>query len=304
MRLVFGDEVREALDRRAPLVALESSVVAQGLPSPENAQAAHTCEEAVRRAGAVPATLAVIDGQVKVGLSAEEIQRLASGRETVLKIGSRDLAGAVASLRTGGTTVSASVEIAARAGIRVFTTGGIGGVHRGVAETLDISQDLLAISRTPVAVVCAGVKSVLDLPKTLEALEAVAVPVVGVGTSDFPSFFCRTSGLSLDQRVEGAEDGARLLSVRFRELEQGGLVLALPPPADTALPASELERHLAAALAEADARDVRGKAITPFLLSELSRRTSGRTLKANLALLEHNARFAGELAVALAALDG
>jgi len=304
VRLVFGDEVREALDRRAPLVALESSVVAQGLPSPENAQAAHTCEEAVRRAGAVPATLAVIDGQVKVGLSAEEIQRLASGRETVLKIGSRDLAGAVASLRTGGTTVSASVEIAARAGIRVFTTGGIGGVHRGVAETLDISQDLLAISRTPVAVVCAGVKSVLDLPKTLEALEAVAVPVVGVGTSDFPSFFCRTSGLSLDQRVEGAEDGARLLSVRFRELEQGGLVLALPPPADTALPASELERHLAAALAEADARDVRGKAITPFLLSELSRRTSGRTLKANLALLEHNARFAGELAVALAALDG
>jgi len=304
MRLVLGDEVKQARDRGAPLVALETSVVAQGLPAPENLQAARACEEAVRRAGAVPASLAVIDGQVKVGLSAEEMARLAEGGDRVMKIGARDLAPAVASLRTGGTTVSASVEIAARAGIRVFATGGIGGVHRGVTETMDVSQDLLAISRFPVAVVCAGGKSVLDLPKTLEALEALAVPVVGVGTLDLPSFYCRTSGLLLEQRVEGPEDAARLLTVRFVDLEQGGLVLALPPPADSALPASELEKHLAGALAEADARDVHGKALTPFLLSQLSRRTSGRTLKANLALLENNARFAGQLAVACAALAG
>lgn len=304
MRLAFGDEVQRGLDRRAPLVALETSVVAQGLPAPQNLEAARACEEAIRRAGAVPASLAVIDGLVKVGLSGDELRRLAEGGEKVMKLGVRDLAPAMASLRTGGTTVSASVEIAARAGIRVFATGGIGGVHRGVAETLDVSQDLLAISRAPVAVVCAGAKSVLDLPKTLEALEALAVPVVGVGTNDFPSFFCRTSGLALDHRVEGPEDAARLLTIRFQELQQGGLVLALPPPASTALPAAELEKHLAAALAEADARDVRGKAVTPFLLSELSRRTSGRTLKANLALLENNARFAGELAVACAAIGG
>jgi len=304
MRLVLGEEVKQARDRGAPLVALETSVVAQGLPPPENLQAARACEEAVRRAGAVPASLAVIDGQVKVGLSAEEMARLAEGGERVLKIGARDLAPAVASLRTGGTTVSSSVEIAARAGIRVFATGGIGGVHRGVTETMDVSQDLLAISRFPVAVVCAGGKSVLDLPKTMEALEALAVPVVGVGTLDLPSFYCRTSGLLLEQRVEGPEDAARLLTVRFVDLQQGGLVLALPLPADSALPASELEKHLAAALAEADARDVHGKALTPFLLAQLSRRTSGRTLKANLALLENNARFAGQLAVACAALAG
>ncbi|HVE81623.1 MAG TPA: pseudouridine-5'-phosphate glycosidase, partial [Myxococcales bacterium] len=263
--------MRQARERNAPLVALETSVVAQGLPSPENLQAARACEDAVRRAGAVPASVAVIDGQVKVGLTAEELKRLAEGGPAVAKLGGRDLAPAIASLRTGGTTVSASVEIAARAGIRVFATGGIGGVHRGAAETLDVSQDLLAISRFPVAVVCAGAKSVLDLPKTLEALEAMAVPVVGVGTVDFPSFFCRSSGLLVEQRVEGPEDAARLLQVRFQELEQGGVVLALPPPADSALSAAELERHLAGALAEADARDVRGKALTPFLLSELSR---------------------------------
>jgi pseudouridylate synthase len=304
VRLSFGEEVQRALDRRAPLVALETSVVAQGLPPPHNLQAARACEEAVRRAGAVPAALAVIDGQVKVGLSPAELERLAAGGDKVLKIGSRDLASAIAGLRTGGTTVSASVEIAARAGIRVFATGGIGGVHRGVAETLDVSQDLLALSRFPVAVVCAGAKSVLDLPKTLEALEALSVPVVGVGTNDLPSFFCRTSGLTLEQRVEGPEDAARLVLVRFGELQQGGLLLALPPPADTAVSSAELEKHLHAALAEADARDVRGKALTPFLLSELSRRSGGRTLKANLALLEANAAFAGRLAVACAALSG
>jgi pseudouridine-5'-phosphate glycosidase len=303
VRLVFGEEVQRALDRRAPLVALETSVVAQGLPPPHNLQAARACEEAVRRAGAVPAALAVIDGLVKVGLSPSELERLAGGGERVMKIGSRDLAPAIASLRTGGTTVSASVEIAARAGIRVFATGGIGGVHRGVAETMDVSQDLLALSRFPVAVVCAGAKSVLDLPKTLEALEALSVPVVGVGTSDLPSFFCRTSGLPLEQRVEGPEDAARLLSIRFNELQQGGVVLALPPPAETAIPSAELEKQMAATLAEADARDVRGKALTPFLLSELSRRTGGRTLRANLALLESNARFAGALAAAYATLQ-
>ncbi len=300
MEFRYSEEVRRAREQGVPLVAMETSVVAQGLPYPDNLTSARACEEAARRAGAVPAPIAIVDGEVCIGLEESQMRRLAEGRERLLKLGSRDLAIAVARKATGGTTVSATCELAAAAGIRVFATGGIGGVHRGVAEHLDISQDLWALARFPVAVVCAGAKSVLDLPKTLEALESAAVPVIGVGTDELPSFYSRTSGLPLEHRVEDATGAAQVLRARFDGLGQGGMIFALPPPEETALPRAEVELHIAAALAEADRQGIRGKAVTPFLLSEMARRTSGRTLRANLALLANNARFAGELAVAYA----
>jgi pseudouridine-5'-phosphate glycosidase len=296
--LKFSEEVRRALDAKAPLVALETSVVAQGLPYPDNLAAARACEEAVRRAGAVPAATAVVDGQIWIGLEESALRRLAEGKEKLMKLGSRDLAVALALKASGGTTVSATCELAAAAGIRVFATGGLGGVHRGASEHWDVSQDIGALARYPVAVVCAGAKSVLDLPKTMEALETAGVPVIGVGTDELPSFYSRGSGLPLEHRVNDAATAARVVRARL-ELGQGGVVFAQPPPEEAALPRAEVELHIASALAEAERQGVRGKAVTPFLLSDLARRTGGKSLKANLALLANNARFAGELAVAL-----
>jgi pseudouridine-5'-phosphate glycosidase len=299
MSFRYSDEVRRALDAKAPLVALETSVVAQGLPYPDNLGAARACEEAVRRAGAVPAPIAVVDGEVWIGLEEASLRRLAEGKERLMKLGSRDLAVAVALKASGGTTVSATCELAAAAGIRVFATGGLGGVHRGVSEHWDISQDIGALARYPVAVVCAGAKSVLDLPKTMEALETAGVPVIGVGTHELPSFYSRSSGMPLEHRVEDAATAARIVRARG-ELGQGGLVFALPPPEEVALPREDVELYIAAALAEAERQGIRGKAVTPFLLSDMAKRTGGKSLKANLALLTNNSRFAGELAVALA----
>ncbi|MFY0522203.1 pseudouridine-5'-phosphate glycosidase [Archangium gephyra] len=300
MELRYSEEVRRAKEQGVPLVALETSVVAQGLPYPDNLGAARACEEAVRRAGAVPAPIAVVDGQVFIGLEEPQMRRLAEGRERLFKLASRDLSVAIAQGATGGTTVSATCELAAAAGIRVFSTGGIGGVHRGVAEHMDISQDIWALARFPVAVVCAGAKSVLDLPKTLEALETAAVPIIGVGTGELPSFYSRSSGLTLEHRVDDPAAAARILRARFDTLGQGGVLFTVPPPEETSLPRADVELHIAAAMAEADRQGIRGKAVTPFLLSEMARRTSGKTLRANLALLTHNARFAGQLAVAYA----
>ncbi|MCP3101589.1 pseudouridine-5'-phosphate glycosidase [Myxococcus sp. K15C18031901] len=304
MDLRFSDEVRRARDEGKPIVALETSVVAQGLPYPDNLGAARACEEAVRRAGAVPAAIAVVDGEVCIGLEDAALRRLAEGKERLMKLGSRDLAVALATRASGGTTVSSTCELAAAAGIRVFATGGIGGVHRGVSEHWDISQDISALARFPVAVVCAGAKSVLDLPKTMELLETAGVPVIGVGTDELPSFYSRESGLKLEHRVDDVATAARIARVRFETLGQGGGVLyTVPPPEETALPRGDVELHIASALAEAEQQGVRGKAVTPFLLSNLAKRTSGKTLKANLALLTNNARFASQLAVAYARGD-
>ena len=302
MNLRFGEEVATARARGAPLVALETSVVAQGLPYPQNLEAARACEEAVRRAGAIPAAIALVDGELWLGPPPEAMRRLAERKEKLMKVGSRDLAIAIAKKATGGTTVSATLEIAAAAGIAVFATGGLGGVHRAVAEHLDVSQDLWALSRFPVAVVCAGAKSVLDLPKTLEVLESVAVPVVGVGCDELPSFYSRSSGLPLEHRVDSASEAAGVLRARAA-LGQGGLVFAVPPPEGSALARSEVELAIARALALADAQNVRGKDVTPFLLAELARQTGGKTLRANLDLLVNNARFAGELAVSYSRLE-
>jgi pseudouridine-5'-phosphate glycosidase len=297
VKLVFSQEVAAARRTLKPLVALESSVLAQGLPYPQNLEAARACEAAVREEGAVPATMAVIDGQLCVGIDEAQTKLLATGKK-LMKIGSRDLAVAVARKATGGTTVSATCEMAAAAGIHFFATGGLGGVHRGVDEHMDISQDLPAIARWPVAVVCAGAKSVLDLPRTMELLETLAVPVVGVGTSELPGFYTRETGLELEHQVDEPLEAANLVRAR-RDLGQGGLVFALPPPAKTSLKRAEVEKHLAAALALAKKQGIEGKAVTPFLLGEMVKRTKGKTLKANLALLENNARYAARVAVAM-----
>jgi pseudouridine-5'-phosphate glycosidase len=288
---IFAD-VQTALTHRRAVVAFESSVLAQGLPHPQNEESAWRCAAAARAKGAVGATIAVIEGEIHVGLSPANLQDVTSGKD-LLKIASRDLSIAMAKKATGGTTVSATAEIAASAGIAVFATGGIGGVHRGA---LDVSADLAAIARHPVAVVCAGAKSVLDLNATLEALEALSVPVVGVGTNEFPGFYSRTTGLTLEHRVDSAEEAAAVLKSR-RLLGQGGVVFAVPPPAETAIDVGEVEKHLKDALAAAAAAGIRGKAVTPFLLKQMVERMPGRTLPANLALLENNARFAAELAV-------
>ena len=279
------------------MVALETSVLAQGLPMPHNLEAARRCAAAVREVGAVPVMMAVINGQPRAGLEEDDLKVLTEG-EGLMKLGSRDLSIAVAFRRTGGTTVSATCEMASAAGIAVFATGGLGGVHRGAEVDFDVSQDLLALARWPVAVVCAGAKSVLDLPKTMELLETLGVPVVGVGTDELPGFYTRETGLRLEHRVDTAEQGAAIIRAR-RELGQGGVVFALPPPKATALKRAEVEKHVKAALAVARKKRITGKAVTPFLLSELGRRTKGRALKANLALLEHNASFAAKLALSL-----
>jgi pseudouridine-5'-phosphate glycosidase len=288
---IFSD-VQAALTHRRAVVAFESSVLAQGLPHPQNEESAWRCAAAARAKGAVAATVAVIDGEIHVGLSPANLQALTSGRD-LMKIAARDLPIAMAKKATGGTTVSATCEIAASAGIAVFATGGIGGVHRG---GFDVSADLVALSKNPVGVVCAGAKSVLDLPATLEALEALSVPVIGVGTSDFPGFYSRTTGLLLEHRVESAEEAAAVLKAR-RLLGQGGVVFAVPPPEETSIPLDEVEKHLKDALEAARSGGVKGKAVTPFLLKQMVERMPGRTLPANLALLENNARFAAELAV-------
>ncbi len=297
LKLHESAEVAAAKAAGVPLVALETSVLAQGLPYPRNLEAAERCEAAIRKEGAVPAPMAVIDGALWCGLDSAQTKRLAHGTG-LWKIGSRDLAVAVAKGATGGTTVSATCEMAALAGISVFATGGLGGVHRGVAEELDVSQDLPALAKWPVAVVCAGAKSVLDLPKTLEVLETLGVPVLGVGTKQLPGFYSRETGLTLEHSVDDAFEAAKVVRAR-QALGQGGLVFALPPPEATALPRAEIEQHLLAALAAAKSQNIAGKAVTPFLLGEMVRRTNGRTLEANLALLEHNASFAAKLARAI-----
>lgn len=297
MKLQYSAEVSAARRMLKPLVALESSVLAQGLPYPHNVEAAERCEAAIRAEGAVPATMAVIDGELWAGVDAEKIERLATGKG-LMKVGSRDLAIAVARKATGGTTVSATCELAAAAGIHVFATGGLGGVHRGVEAHMDISQDLPAIAKFPVAVVCAGAKSVLDLPRTMELLETLSVPVIGVDTDELPGFYTRETGIRLEHSVADAAEAGAVVRARG-ELGQGGMIFAVPPPKATALKRADVEKHLKAALAEAKKKKIAGKAVTPFLLGEMVKRTKGKTLKANLALLENNARFAAKLAVAM-----
>ena len=294
-------EVAEALAAGRAVVALESTVIAHGLPAPRNIEAARGMAAAVRDAGAVPATVAVLDGRVRVGLSPAEVERLATA-DAVAKVSRRDLAAALAYQGLGATTVAATMACAARAGIRVFATGGLGGVHRGGERSLDISADLTELARSPVAVVCAGAKAILDLPRTLEVLETNGVPVIGYGTHEFPAFFSQSSGLTLPAQVDTPEAAAALLRAHWGLGLDGGVVIANPPPEEAALDAAVIEPLIARALADAEADGVRGGAVTPYLLARLAVLSDGRTIEANVALLAHNARLGGQIAAAFAEL--
>ena len=295
----ISDEVATALRDRRPLVALETSVVAQGLPPPANLESARRCAEAVRDGGAVPVAIGVIAGAVVVGLSPAELERLADPARKPAKAGARDLAGLCAHKRDAGTTVSATCAIASRVGIRVFATGGIGGVHRRFdpLEPADVSADLAEIARRRVAVVCTGPKIILDVPATYEMLETLGVPVWAFRSDELPAFYC-TSGMRAEQSLFEPEGVARALRAHWDAFESGtGVVLALQPP--IALDRAEIEAALLPALREAAKRKLPGKEITPFLLAALSQATAGRAQDANLALLEHNAATAAEIACAL-----
>jgi pseudouridine-5'-phosphate glycosidase len=296
------DEVAAALAAGRGVVALETSVVAQGLPPPHGLEAAARCEAAVRAAGAVPATVAVLGGRLVVGATPAEVARLADPARRVAKAAARDLGPLLAAGADAGTTVSATVRAAGRAGIAVVATGGIGGVHRvapgePAAWAGDVSADLPELARTPVAVVCAGPKAVLDVPATAELLETLGIAVVGWQTSGLPAFYADRSGVPLEHRVEDAAGAARILAA-VRALGGAGLLLAVPPPEPLA--AEVVEAAVAAALGEARARGATGKAATPFLLAAVARATGGRAVRANLALLERNAAVAGAVAAALA----
>ena len=311
--LSVREEVAAALSAGRAVVALESTVIAHGLPHPQNLEIARKMEAAIQNEGAVPATIGVLNGRLVVGLSSEQIEFLANCQE-VAKVSRADLSAMLASGQPGATTVSGTLFIAALAGIRVFATGGTGGVHRGAERTFDISADLTELARTPVAVVCAGAKAILDLPRTLEALETLGIPVVGFGTSEFPAFYSRESGLRLVHRVDSPEEAARLMAIQWQlgaitndlrgQGTTAGIVIANPPPAESALSRLEAESLIQEALASAEASGIRGKEVTPYLLQELARRSGGRTLEANMALLVANARLAARIAVAYCARRG
>jgi len=297
----MGDEVSGALRAGAPVVALETSVVAHGLPAPEGTETLRRCALAVRQGGAVPAAVAILAGELVIGASEPEVASLVRP-EGVAKAGARDLAALISAGGDAGTTVSATCAAAALVGIRVFATGGIGGVHRrGERDaSWDVSADLAEMARSPVCVVSAGPKAILDLPATAEALETLGVPVIGWRTGELPAFWSASSGVALAHRVETAEEAARLLHAHWGALRRPtGVLLAVPPPAP--LPLREVEEAVALADAEAARLGVTGAARTPHLLGAVSRLTGGRTLRANVALLEENARVAARVAVALAA---
>ena len=294
-------EVLDALKTGGAVVALESTIISHGMPYPRNVETALAVENIVRSAGAVPATIAVLNGRLKAGLSAGEIEHL--GRAAgVVKTSRRDLPFVVTKKLDGATTVAATMIVAALAGIRVFATGGIGGVHRGAERTFDISADLQELAHTDVAVVCAGPKSVLDIGLTLEYLETFGVPVVGYGTDELPAFYTRRSGFAVDYRVDTAEELAAALKAKWDLGLRGGLLVANPIPEEDAMEPAAIGAAIAAAVAEAERTGVRGKEITPFLLSSVKELTGGESLEANIRLVYNNARVAAGLAVALAKL--
>lgn len=294
MKLRFAPEIEHV--RAGPVVALESTLVAHGLPWPSNLEIARDLEATVRATGAIPATIAVIDGEIHVGLAAEQLERLAKRGSESAKANATDLAVHLAQRSTAATTVSATATIAARAGIAVFATGGVGGVHRGDAS--DVSHDLVALGRTPIAVVSAGAKAILDLPRTLEMLETLGVLVIGFQTNEFPAFYTRSSGLLLEHRADTAGQLADIARAHWL-LGGAGILIANPIPQAAALDPKTIDRVIETAIAEAAQQRITGKKLTPFLLSRLAATTSGESIQANRALALHNARIAGELAVAL-----
>jgi pseudouridine-5'-phosphate glycosidase len=297
MPIVIADEVRAALGERRAVVALESTILAHGLPWPDNLEIGRGLEDAVRAAGAVPATIAVLGGRACVGLGAAELEQVARGGSAFAKAGAGDLAVHLARAADAATTVAGTVHLAAHAGIPIMATGGIGGVHRGAGW--DVSNDLAELAARRVAVVSAGAKAILDLPRTAETLETLGVLLLGVRTSELPAFYTPWSGVPLEHRVETADEVAAVLEARWA-LGQGGVLVCNPIPPEAALDPTFVDGIIAAALTSADRAGVRGKALTPYLLGELERQSGGATVRANRALALSNARLAAEIAVALA----
>jgi pseudouridylate synthase len=296
--LQFSPEVQAARAAGRPVVALESTIISHGMPYPQNVQTAREVEQVIRDAGAVPATIALIDGKVCIGLADEQLELLGRSQDA-LKVSRRDLAYVLATKKLGATTVAATMICAQLAGIEVFVTGGIGGVHRGAETSFDISADLQELARTGVAVVCAGVKSILDIGLTLEYLETHGVPVVSVGQAAFPAFFTRDSGFRADFQLDTAEEQARFIRTKWQLGLAGGVVVSNPVPAAAAMRNDDIDGIIAQALREADEQGVKGKAVTPFLLARIKDLTGGRSLATNIALVKHNALVGAQLAVAL-----
>ena len=300
--LSISPAVKQALAAGQPVVALESTIITHGMPYPQNLEMARNVEAVIEKHGAVPATIAIMDGKFKVGVTAKDLERLAQTGGKAAKASRRDVAALLASGQIAGTTVATTMMAAAAAGIKVFATGGIGGVHRGAETTFDISADLEELGRTQVAVVCAGAKSILDIAKTLEVLESKGVPVLGYGTDDFPAFWARTSGGKVDHRVDSAKDAAKVIALQFA-LGLGGVLVANPIPASEALDKDEIEGRINEAIKGAEAEGVGRKELTPFLLKRIFELTGGKSLVANIALVENNAAVAAGIAVALARLS-
>ncbi len=289
-------EVRQALKEGRPVVALESTVITHGLPHPDNLHLAFDMETEVRAQDAVPATIAVLEGNIHIGLTQEDLEKLAEGKDN-RKISVRDYGPALAQKASGGATVAGTLYAAQQAGIQVFATGGIGGVHRNAP--FDISADLPQLAKSPVVVVCAGAKAILDLPATLEYLETAGVPVVGYQTDEFPAFYSRESGLPVQARAETPEAVAEIAKAHWGLGFDSAVLVGNPPPEKSALPAAQIEAHIQQALDEAQTQNIRGQAVTPFLLGRVSELSGGNSLKANLALLKNNARLAGQIAVSM-----
>lgn len=294
-------EVEEALKAGKAVVALESTIISHGMPYPKNVETAFEVEKIVRQAGAVPATIAILNGVLKVGLTAEEIEYLGKARD-VIKTSRRDIPFIVSKKLDGATTVASTMILAALAGISVFATGGIGGVHRGAPQTFDISADLQELAHTNVAVVCAGVKSILDIGLTLEHLETNGVPVVGFGTDEMPAFYSRKSGFGVDYRVDSAKELAIALKAKWDLGLNGGMIVANPIPAAYEMDYDTITKAIAAAVAAAEKAGIKGKESTPYLLSKVKELTGGESLDSNIQLVYNNARVAAELAVELAKL--
>ena len=293
--LIVSPEVADALAAGRPVVALESTIITHGMPFPQNLEMARNVEAVIRGRGAVPATIAIMDGAFRVGLEAADLERLAQAGGTAAKASRRDVAALLSGGGLAGTTVATTMMAAAEAGIRVFATGGIGGVHRGAESTFDISADLEELGRTPVAVVCAGAKSILDIAKTLEVLETKGVPVIGYKTAEFPAFWARTSGYPVDHRLDDAGGGRQTAEIQFSQ-GLGGVLIANPIPESAALDAAAIEERIAEAIAGAEREGVSRKALTPFLLKRIFELTGGKSLVANIALVEHNAAVAADIA--------
>ncbi len=301
--LQFSPEVAAARSARKPIVALESTIISHGMPYPQNVTMAQEVEQIIRDAGAVPATIAIIDGKICIGLAPEQLELLGTSPEA-MKVSRRDLPYVLSTRRLGATTVAATMICAQLAGISVFVTGGIGGVHRGAETSMDISADLQELAHTSVAVVCAGVKSILDIGLTLEYLETHGVPVISVGQPAFPAFFTRDSGFTADFQLDTALEQASFIQTKWELGLLGGVVISNPVPAMFEMPKEEIDRITEQALLEARHGGITGKAVTPFLLSRIKELTEGRSLMTNIALVKHNALVGAELAVAMRALPG